>query len=93
MRAFALAQRGAPEPAEHALEASLAEALAQGSDFEVAVTLDTIERLRAGRESDRGTQGRQRRDALFAQLDIAAVPEPTLAATSPALTRAGARAG
>ena len=57
VRAFALAQRGALEPAEHALEASLAEALAQGSDFEVAVTLDAIERLRDGRAATSARRG------------------------------------
>ena len=93
VRAFALAQRGALEPAEHALEASLAEALAQASNFEVAVTLDAIERLRAGRASDIDRAGQQRRDALFAQLDIAAVPAPPLPPTSPALPRTEARAG
>ena len=93
VRAFALAQRGALEPAGHALEASLAEGLAQGSDFEVAVTLDAIERLRDGHVDDLRTAGRRQRAALLAQLDVAAVPVPPLEPASPALARTGARAG
>ena len=93
VRGFALAQRGAREPAERALSASLVAARAHGSDFEIAVTLDTMERLRDKLGDDLHTAEREQRDALLARLDVAAVPVPPLDPPSPALAATTARAG
>jgi tetratricopeptide (TPR) repeat protein len=84
VRGFALAQRGAREPAEEALMASLDEARTQGIDFEVAITLDALERLSGRHADDPHIEGRRQRDALLAELDVTAVPPPPLSPASPA---------
>jgi tetratricopeptide (TPR) repeat protein len=94
VRGFALAQRGAVDLALHAFEASLAAARAQSIDFEIALTLDALDRLNATVAEDVRvrTRRRQQRDALLAGLDVVAVAAPPAAPPSPApaLTRAGA---
>jgi class 3 adenylate cyclase/tetratricopeptide (TPR) repeat protein len=79
VRGFAFAQLDDLASAEDALEASLAEARAQAEDYEIAVTLDALERLaaRTGRPElpSRGAE----RDALLARLNIAALPEAPIA--------------
>ena len=48
VRGFALSQLGRPEAARAALEASLSEAGAEGSDYEVAVSLQALAALPGG---------------------------------------------
>jgi len=88
VRGFAFAQLDDLASAEDALEASLAEARAQEEDYEIAVTLNTLERLaaRTGRPELPGR--RAERDALLARLNILALPEAPIA---PPRRRAAAR--
>jgi class 3 adenylate cyclase/tetratricopeptide (TPR) repeat protein len=73
VRGFAFAQLGDLSSAEDSLEASLAEGRAQDEDYEIAMTLDALERLvaRTGRPelAGRGAE----RDALLERLHIVAL--------------------
>jgi tetratricopeptide (TPR) repeat protein len=86
IRGFAFAQLGDLASAEDSLEASLAEARAQDEDYEIAVTLDALERLaaRTGRPElvGRGPE----RDALLKRLDVVALPEAPLTPSRPVRT-------
>jgi class 3 adenylate cyclase/tetratricopeptide (TPR) repeat protein len=75
VRAYALAQLGDRGGAEHALEASLREAEATDSAYELALTLYTLEVLQ-GRGAATGA-GRRRRE-IMARLDVVALPAPPL---------------
>jgi tetratricopeptide (TPR) repeat protein len=87
VRGFAFAQLSDLPSAEDALEASLAEARAQEEDYEIALTLDALERLalRTGRPELPGR--RAERDVLLARLDILALPEAPLAPSHRAAAR------
>jgi class 3 adenylate cyclase/tetratricopeptide (TPR) repeat protein len=87
VRGYALAQLGDRNGAEHALQASLDEAEANGNAFELALTLDALEHLR-GRARAAGT-GYPRR-AIMARLDIVALPAPPLSGASRDRPRAAA---
>jgi predicted ATPase/class 3 adenylate cyclase len=90
VRGFALAARGADGPAALAFEASLAAARAHAIDFEIAMTLEALERLPSTLDEDRAER-HEWRDALLARLDVVAVAAPPLP-SSPAPARAGAGA-
>jgi class 3 adenylate cyclase/tetratricopeptide (TPR) repeat protein len=79
VRGFAFAQLGDLVSAEDALEASLAEGRTQDEDYEIAVTLDALERLASitGRPELSGR--RTECDALLERLDVVALPEAPLA--------------
>jgi class 3 adenylate cyclase/tetratricopeptide (TPR) repeat protein len=79
IRGIAFAQLGDLGEAKKALDASLAEARGQDEDYEIAVTLDVLERLAELSGSPEPAGRRAERDALLARLDVVALPEVPVA--------------
>lgn len=88
VRGFALSQLGRPEAARAALEASLSEARAEGSDYEAAVSLQALAALPGGPGRMGPGSTPDRGDVLLRRLQVAVLPSPPL--ERPASRRASA---
>jgi tetratricopeptide (TPR) repeat protein len=84
VRGIALARLGSHRAALRELELSLQAATERRAHYDIAATLDAISRL-GGLDLQRSAE----RDAILAQLDITALPEPLLGSDSPNPHHAG----
>jgi hypothetical protein len=79
VRGFAFAQMGDLVSAEEELEASLVAARTQEDAYEIAVTLDALQRMASRTGRSEPPARRSERDSLLYRLDVIALPEAPLA--------------